>query len=525
MTTKRLGIIFTGLTLLTASACTTPPTCDGIIKLIFGDQVVACASVGTNGGAGGGVAVGSAGMGGSVVVATGGATSVGGTDGGAAGSPVGGAGGPAGGSAGSAGTASAGSAGAIGGRGGILAGGAGGAGTAGAGGVAGSPGAQLGWLPCAPRGESCALPTGATRALYGDAPDAGGHSTVKTFTAGSTFTCDNVAFSSAILPGGNPNPCGSCQNYCWYEGPVVGITPTAPLTGPAINLPLVSIAFPGFSLPRVKTADVPVKLNSDVGGFRDPCGFGKFAFGNPIDSETYLYEYVGNTSVSQSSTALSIRSSGASTCGGGTLNRSAYLFPAMIDTATHLPVRTVFANIYYKTQGVTPALVHAVPPGLVMASGDPDNSSPGGNPVRYACVSDSFAGAWQPGIPSCPDSTYTLIAEFSFPQCWDGIHLDSADHRSHMGSPVNGVCPAAFPVGIPMVSYNVRWPITRPGASADYRLSSDSYPASGLNGGYSGHAYYVYGWDDATMATFTANCEVPSTDCHDYLLGDGRMLF
>lgn len=402
-----------------------------------------------------------------------------------------------------------------------------GSGGAGSGGQAGAPVTALGWLPCAAQGETCTLPAGATRVLYGDAPDgrSSAHSKIQTFAAGSALACTNSTF------GGSPNTtCSSCPMWCWYEGQVTPISPSTPLTGPAITLPLVTVAYPGFTLPRVTATSDFGKPNNDVGAFRDTCGFAKFDFNDPIvfpgvAEAAHLHMFLGNTGVSELSTPLSIQTTGGSTCAGGILNRSAYWVPAMIDNATHLPVYPSFANIYYKTGGLATANVHAVPPGLVMVAGNSHSFVRGANPVSYGCVSDSAQIPATPNIPVCPDSTWELVTEIAFPQCWDGVHLDSADHISHMGNPVGSACPAAFPVGLPLISYNIRYRMPRPNASADFQLSSDNYDVSGQNAGYSGHADYMYGWDTPTMAKFVTNCLIPSTDCHDYLLGDGRELY
>ncbi len=399
---------------------------------------------------------------------------------------------------------------------------------------------QLGWLPCAKRGttatpETCVLPAGATKVIFGDVPEAGGHNLTKIFPAGSSFTCSNASFSTSANPAGQPNPsCSSCDAYCWYEGPVTGLMPSGPLTGPAITLPLFTTAFPGFTQARIRATnqfDAPVNINGGA-AFRDECTFAKFDFNDPIvfpgqPEASHLHLFFGNTAVTETSTPDSIQNSGSSTCGGGTLNRSAYWVPAMIDNATHMPVRPNSNNAYYKNGGITPMLIRPVPRGLSMVTGSAANTVSGVNPVRYSCVSNSDAKPWTPNIPVCPDSTYELIAEFTFPQCWDGVHLDSADHKSHMsGTSSFGVCPADHPISLPLISFNIRWPVPAiPGSTATYQLSSDNYPMTGSNAGYSGHADYMYGWDDGIMTAFTTNCIDLNNDCHDYLTGDGHILF
>lgn len=76
---------------------------------------------------------------------------------------------------------------------------------------------------------------------------------------------------------------------------------------------------------------------------------------------------------------------------------------------------------------------------------------------------------------------FTIYLNFdSFPQCWDGENLDSADYMSHMKYQVNGNCPSSHPVLLPRVQIKLRFPVPGgPGTS----LSSGN--------GLSGHADFV----------------------------------
>jgi hypothetical protein len=59
---------------------------------------------------------------------------------------------------------------------------------------------------------------------------------------------------------------------------------------------------------------------------------------------------------------------------------------------------------------------------------------------------------------NCPNG---LRAQVYFPSCWDGVNLDSPDHRSHMAYPTqtydNGPCPASHPVRIISIFLEVTW--------------------------------------------------------------------
>ncbi len=66
-----------------------------------------------------------------------------------------------------------------------------------------------------------------------------------------------------------------------------------------------------------------------------------------------------------------------------------------------------------------------------------------------------------------PDKSYVdanckdgLRTEVSFPACWNGKDLDSANHRSHVAYPdlvLAGTCPPDFPVRLPGLMYETIW--------------------------------------------------------------------
>lgn len=58
---------------------------------------------------------------------------------------------------------------------------------------------------------------------------------------------------------------------------------------------------------------------------------------------------------------------------------------------------------------------------------------------------------------NCPDG---IRAELMFPSCWDGVNLDSDDHKSHVAYPdlvINGDCPDTHPVRLPGLFYETIW--------------------------------------------------------------------
>jgi Domain of unknown function (DUF1996) len=267
---------------------------------------------------------------------------------------------------------------------------------------------------------------------------------------------------------------------------------------------------------------------ADIGAFRETCTFSHMSFDDPIvfpgqPGVSHLHTFFGNAATAADSTVASIANAGNSTCAGGILNRSAYWVPAMIDTTDGRPMMPTTSLVYYKTGylGVRSADVKPMPAGLRMIAGDPTASSAQPLVARYACVGGTDNN-WYNSIPSCPVGTQ-LIMSVLFPQCWDGVNLDSPDHKSHMAYAWGG-CPSTHPVPLPEVVYQIRYDVTAASPTTGWRLSSDNYDTS-KPGGYSGHADWFMGWDAGIANTFTTKCVNASMDCKAYLLGDGRALY
>lgn len=264
-----------------------------------------------------------------------------------------------------------------------------------------------------------------------------------------------------------------------------------------------------------------------TGAFRTVCDYSHMAFDDPIvlpgqRGQSHLHMFFGNTAVDAHTTTASLAGSGNSTCRGGIANRSSYWVPAVIDTRTGAPVRPVASDFYYKTgyAGVRPADVRAFPTGLRMIAGDAKNADDSG-PFYFQCVSASYTTRTRT-IPDCVPGDQVEMA-ITFPQCWDGVNLDSPDHQSHMAYPTSRGCPASHPVAGPEISYHIKLPVPSGGSTRAWRLSSDNYDPS-RPGGYSMHADWWNGWRADIMEAFVANCDRPALDCHSHLLGDGRAI-
>ena len=305
-------------------------------------------------------------------------------------------------------------------------------------------------------------------------------------------------------------------------------------TFPSIDTAKIPVGSAGFATDKVTgTAEVPSASGDGTGAFRTVCEFSHMAFDDPIvfpgqPGRSHLHAFFGNTAVNGNSTAASIANTGNSTCRGGTINRSGYWVPALIDMLDGSPVRPMSMIIYYKTgyAGVKPSDVKPFPLGLRMIAGDSSNKGPyqWGGPGAFTCIEPvSGQGPRTDHIPTTCAVGSTIWASVKFPQCWDGVNLDSPDHKSHMSYPVDGGCPASHPSAGPEITLNVLYPVTDAKAVARWRLASDSYDKS-IPAGYSSHADWFNGWKQEFMDAFVKNCEQPPKDCHAHLLGNGQML-
>lgn len=278
---------------------------------------------------------------------------------------------------------------------------------------------------------------------------------------------------------------------------------------------------------------------SDVGNWRTTCFPAFMAFVDPIvypnqPGKGHLHVFFGNTWVTADSTHASLISSGNSTCHGGIANRSAYWVPPLIDTLTGIPLIARTNLIYYKQPYAVkdPHIIQPVPPGLKMIAGSAKNSIDvkatnqwAGSPYEWQCQSTSLGWSLKNSqqIEQCPAAADKLWMVLHFPNCWNGS-LDSPDHKGHMAYDSNGVCPASHPTMIPQITYQVDYPIPAGADMTTWRLSSDMYDPS-IPGGRSAHGDYFMAWQVDVMNAWVTNCIQARRDCHNNLLGDGRILY
>ena len=223
--------------------------------------------------------------------------------------------------------------------------------------------------------------------------------------------------------------------------------------------------------------------------------------GQPGASHQHVFS--GNKSVNASSTLASLEA-GTSSC-LLTQDKASYWMPELYTSGK---VNTPFhARAYYRA-GSLKTLSH-IPHGLRMIAGNAKATSPQSSSIAgWQCRTvspDTVAIGKQATIPTCA-SADLLEGSVVFPNCWDGVNLDSADHKSHMSYSSSDNCDAAHPVHIPQLTLAYRY---TPGTT-----NSGSY-LSALNSGLTLHADFFNAWDQKTLDALVDRCINSGVHCGD----------
>ncbi|MHA6765355.1 DUF1996 domain-containing protein [Streptacidiphilus sp. PAMC 29251] len=213
---------------------------------------------------------------------------------------------------------------------------------------------------------------------------------------------------------------------------------------------------------------------------------------------SHNHSFIGNPATNAFSTPDSLVG-GATSC-EDPLDASGYWFPTLLQNGVPLiPDKPV---IYYKSGVKDYRTVQPFPAGFKLLVGDAHNMVPANFTGNWKCP--GFTGTNFPA--SCPSGT-SLVVRLQAPSCWDGVHLDSADHKSYMAWPVKGVCPADHPVPLPMLEAKIPYPLANGNTSG---LALASGP------GYTFHFDFMNGWNAARQASLVSYCINGGRQCNGY---------
>ena len=267
---------------------------------------------------------------------------------------------------------------------------------------------------------------------------------------------------------------------------------------------------------RLADADPDQQTASTSGGWLVKCPLSHSLSDDPIfypgrPGASHMHDFAGNTTTDADSTYTSMTfNPTGTTCAAASGDTSGYWVPALYDNGVKIdpaerqdPSRGT--QFYYRRNNVVAGTIRSFPPDFRMIAGEMHASSEADNPylgreIYYGCSDNSV-----PGKPKAPVNCATGIISLhiGFPNCWDGVNVDSPDHKSHVVYPTGGVCPADHPVALPRLIMRTEYAVGTD--SSGVRLSSGPY--------YTAHGDFWNTWDQQKLDDLVARCLNTSTDC------------
>jgi hypothetical protein len=200
----------------------------------------------------------------------------------------------------------------------------------------------------------------------------------------------------------------------------------------------------------------------DSVGWVVECGFSHRLSDDPIvfpraPGASHSHEFFGNVTTNSGTTYESLLS-GDTNC-ELSADAAGYWAPTLyVNGEPKVPFNVDF---YYRNMTVPNAAVQPFPPGLRILAGDAkaigeqDTSI-----IDWNCDDE---GSHSGPRPRDCGSDF-VEAHVKFPDCWDGVSVDSLDHKSHMAYHVDdddgdNVCPPSHPVPVPKLILRFHYPV------------------------------------------------------------------
>ena len=238
---------------------------------------------------------------------------------------------------------------------------------------------------------------------------------------------------------------------------------------------------------------------------------------NPNGLSAHVHSFFGAANVAPSTTYADLRSSTGNS-GNTEENKSLYWHPTIYsyNKATQrysIEPTSQFSTYYIWQTGAATAF----PNGFKMIGGgapDVNFSMQNAECVNPGeCPNNGDCETWNDFFPatSCDE----LEMSMRMPNCWDGVNLDSADHRSHVAYGDSGdadsTCPSSHPVQIPQIRAFTR---IKP-YNGGIHVFSDG---TGLF-----HADYFSGWEASFLQKVLDECDnnsfeaMPTSWCENHI--------
>lgn len=242
----------------------------------------------------------------------------------------------------------------------------------------------------------------------------------------------------------------------------------------------------------------PAAPDASTGTVTEDCGLGSHRNADNVitapripGGAEHTHDYVGNLTTDAWSTNDSL-AVGASSCRDG--DQSALYWPVLRTMAGGQPGKPLSpAAVLVRFQGNPLTKVVAMPRFLRVVTGNSTAVTDHGAHAHPQWSCTGFADRRTTSYPICPPGS-AVLRIFDFPSCWNGLELDSADHRGQIVFPgPDGACPrATFPV--PQLHVEVSY---SPADSGSYVV--DAMPRQGFSS-TTDHADFIDAMTAAAMA-------------------------
>jgi hypothetical protein len=230
--------------------------------------------------------------------------------------------------------------------------------------------------------------------------------------------------------------------------------------------------------------------------FVSGCRFGHRNTDDPIiypsqPGKSHDHTFIGNDSTNAFSTLSTLLASTSSCRRDG--DTAAYWVPTLISPkGTAIEPRS--ASVYYRRGTLAP--VQAFPQGLKLIAGNSKATAPQALMVTYWNCGPMAMVPPTSTVPTCPNrARMGLALHVRFPNCWDGVNLDTPDHQSHLAYAVRGRCSADHPVAVPALQINLRYPVA---GGPGFTLAS--------GGQFSAHADFFNAWNQSVLQSLVDGC-------------------
>jgi hypothetical protein len=230
------------------------------------------------------------------------------------------------------------------------------------------------------------------------------------------------------------------------------------------------------------------------GNFVSVCSYSHRAMDDPIvhpgvSGASHSHDFFGNASTNANSTLKSLLAAGT-TC-SNRADTAAYWVPTLAVNGKAATPKLVRA--YYRA-AVDGRQLQPYPAGLRVVAGTASATTPQPTSiVTWSCVPGPDTES-SSVVPTCDGGAHLKLG-ITFPDCWNGTTLDSADHAGHMAYSAHGACPASHPVALPRLEVYVNYPIAGgPGVTL----------ASGAP--LSAHGDFFNAWNQAELTSLVRDC-------------------